>query len=295
MIHLNDSIKQRLYKILSYVSVAIILICVVINIIFHPPGGDAVLILLKSAFTLIFLVFAWLDLNVTKLYHKILLTLPIPFLWTDLFLPVRISYLIALFISLALIIISAIKLVKGKPIKNTLPTAMFWFFPLSMSLSSYIKLLNEKPIWIIAFIAGIVTTAIIACFLFARKRNKGENSKAPRVIILVLILIGSIYFSFVTVNDLNCLLDMSEADYIEGVIEDKSFSNTRRNSTCYLKIYFNDQTVTLTVSDSEYHFYSVGDKYPIRKHKGAFGMPYYISGNIGLDDKNTPTEIDPDT
>lgn len=82
----------------------------------------------------------------------------------------------------------------------------------------------------------------------------------------------------ITVAHLNCLLDFSEPVTCEAVIEEKEHhNNTKSPDTYEFVVTVDGATFDLKVSFSDYRSREIGDVYVFEKHRGAFGVPYYVS------------------
>lgn len=126
-----------------------------------------------------------------------------------------------------------------------------------------------------AIITGVVFGTLTTCLTLKKRLTKDVRIK---VFLLSSLLVAFVAWPF-TVH-LNYALDTSNPAQYYIKIQDKEFSNRWRLPDSYkFEFAVNDKPFSVDVPSSDYAKYEVGDTYLLYRYEGAFGVPFFITGN----------------
>ena len=119
----------------------------------------------------------------------------------------------------------------------------------------------------------LVSTVVMAKWLWKGSRFWGRIGYFVLCCFLATALCAS------CILHANYALDFSEPEEYILVIEDKDCDHHRKSPNSYEFTFSVDgQSFDLEVAYAEYRTYAVGDTYRVLRYAGAFGEPFYISG-----------------
>ncbi len=245
----------------------------------------AFVIIIRMVISLIPLYFTWIHKSKPEpVIAKLLSTLVAISIWFPLFLQssqaITIIDMVLFFLLLGYIIY--LVLAKKSTFKVVNFEAMYFGLSMLLMMGDYTYVDNSGGIhfWqaslIVAIIAGVISVVLLKKGVISLKYDR----KFDKVSVVILTFFAAFAISWATASNLNYALDTQEPIEYIAVIEDKDMDlNTKSADEYELKLTFDDKTIKLNVSQSEYYAYEIGDKFPIKLYKGAFNDPYYISGN----------------
>ena len=106
-----------------------------------------------------------------------------------------------------------------------------------------------------------------------------DNRMSEKIAFGIVGIMLGFLFMYPLPQNLNYILDTSEPIFYEMPVVDKDVNTGGKSTTYYLYLDWQGQQISMTVSQSDYYRYEIGDPVPVTLYEGAFDDPYYIMGH----------------
>ena len=240
-------------------------------------------LIVKIGFSIVILLLAFYKAKDIRLYAKLITLLYLFSYWMCiLFLDGRANVIISLIFIIAFTVI-AIKSsdLKAKPIKLSRFFGMTGFFLmiLMFNILDFTFINENAPFIISAIIMGVIAVVAHAwMFIYIRSEKGKKLEKKDKTALYICVPIYSIMFGFllswILLVNLNYAFDFSNPEKIACEIVDKKQGDNDSSDTFYVLI--DGKKIDISVSDSEYFEYEIGDEIVVSLYDGAFNLKYYI-------------------
>ena len=142
---------------------------------------------------------------------------------------------------------------------------------------TYVDITAELQYWPVYLTCGVATAVGMGYLLSRGYYHLKDDRTSEKVAACIIAAFLGFMLPWVTVNNLNYMLDTSEPTVYELTIGEKNVDNSSKGpSSYYLIVGRNGQQLEMEVTPSEYRRYEVGDKLPVSLYEGALGDAYYI-------------------
>ena len=171
---------------------------------------------------------------------------------------------------------------EGKPEFELFDVTFWVLMYITILLSSLFRCLMYSftesvfiPFLPAAIITGVLFGTLTTCLTLKKRLTKDVRIK---VFLLSSLLVAFVAWPFTA--HLNYALDTSDPAQYYIKIQDKELSRKWRLPDSYeFEFTVNDKTFSVDVPSSDYGKYEVGDTYLLYRYEGAFGVPFFITGN----------------
>jgi len=195
------------------------------------------------------------------------------FIFTDIGRIRFLIYMVYAFINISIAIYIYIKIkIEFKSI---------WVFGALAYLSSFSPILKTNtidtsfPFWQPAIVITIL--ALSSTLLLMIKKPNLIEEKQDKIFVPLLAIIAGFIIPWLCICTLNFTLDQSTPTYESFIIIDKKIQTGSRSITSYeLKVQRNEKSFYISVDDSVYYSFEIGDEFNLAIYNGAFNVKYYI-------------------
>lgn len=292
--HRNKKKKRQDYlkKIYTkYILIAISVFAAFIGLIVFfklpslQPFRDSIFfdILIRLAPSGIVVYFAWFYRENLPLTVRIVSSLYVSLLWLPWVIESsQVLLLIDIIVFFIwLIYIGALLLIKKEKYLILNWETIFLGISVCISFKDYTFIDNSFPFWelplIIAFIALIATIVLLVSEFFVPK----DNRKSERIAWPILVAFFAFFLTWSIICNLNYALDFTEPQiYTATVVEKEIITHSRGRTSDYVfHLLVGERKIKMYVSQTEYYHYDENNNFPVKLYDGAFGEPFFISGN----------------
>ena len=140
---------------------------------------------------------------------------------------------------------------------------------------------DSKTLWFL-ILPAVMTIASVPLSVILIDRGMirlGDIRMSEAVCAVIIIAVVTFGVFYCGTCNLNYVLDSSEPVKETAVIKEAEVFHGARSSISYFfHLDVNGKEISLEVTDHEYFNFNEGDEYKIELYEGAFGAPYYMSG-----------------
>ena len=237
-------------------------------------------IILKMIPTGLLLYFAWIAKCRPPKAGQIIMTLMASVPWQGfLFSSTRLVVLNATVLTFVgigyLLFINVMQDKNNKPLCYA--TAMLSLV-LLLQMQYYSYLDGKTHFWIVSLVLASLAGIAVYC-LIHRGLNwlLDEDTILERISVCFIVTAIVFVLSWSTANNMNYFLDFSEPEEYCMTIVDKQMRSSRSGTYYELVLVYNENEVTLGVSQSTYFQNEIGDVFSVALYQGFWGEPYYIA------------------
>ena len=135
---------------------------------------------------------------------------------------------------------------------------------------------NGFRYWQLSLVSAVVCGALAFWLVFRGILVLKDDRLSEKVAFGLGGLMLGFFLMYPLPQNLNYVLDTSEPVYYQMPVVDKDINTGGKSTTYYLYLEFRGQEISMTVSQSDYYRYALGDLVPVTLYQGAFDDPYYI-------------------
>ena len=165
--------------------------------------------------------------------------------------------------------------------KHTEPLLYVTAFIILLSISfvqeyTFVENPNGFRYWQLSLISALLCGAAAFWLVFRGILVLKDNRLSERIAFGFCGLMVGFFLMYPLPQNLNYILDTSDPVCYQMPVVDKDISTGGKSTTYYLRMEFKGQEISMTVSQSDYYRYALGDFVPVTLYQGAFDDPYYI-------------------
>ena len=236
-------------------------------------------IVVKMIPTGVLLFFAWVAKSRPPKAGQILMTLMAVVFWLSLIIPSRrillLSVMILVFVGIGYLLYLWFR--SGKIHKPLLAATAFFGLMFMQFNMDYTFLDGKEHYWQISLVLALVVGAV-GCYLMMKGMIVLEDDRISEKICWCFVATFAAFVLFwVTVTNLNYLLDFSQPQQCFMTIADKDIDSSRSGTYYEFTLVYEGKEIELDVSQSEYFQYEIGDSFSVDLYQGFFGDAYYIA------------------
>ena len=136
---------------------------------------------------------------------------------------------------------------------------------------------GEGAFYIAAAIGAALVTAVFGILIYKKRIIFQNNVKSKNASLLVMVFFLSVVVTDGSLRAANHVFDTSEPVSVSTTVEDKYIRSRSKGSDYhYIIMQVEEGELKLDVERSTYDGYEKGDTINLKRHGGAFGIPFYL-------------------
>lgn len=165
--------------------------------------------------------------------------------------------------------------------KHTEPLLYVTMFVLLLTVTfaqdyTFVDVPNSFRYWQLSLLSALVCGAGAFWLVFRGILVLKDDRMSEKIAFGLGGLMLGFFLMYPLPQNLNYILDTSKPVYYQMPVVDKDINTGGKSTTYYLYLEFRGQEISMTVSQSDYYRYALGDLVPVTLYQGAFDDPYYI-------------------
>lgn len=235
----------------------------------------------KLVFSGVILYFAWLSPHHPPRGGQTIMTLMATIFWQTMVIPSNRFLLLCMTVYSFSGIGYLLWLMITKK-KNNEPLMFATMYLVIMVMSAmkdytYVYDNNATRHWQICMILALLTGAAAWYLMYHGYIRLKDDRTSEKVCWCIMALFCGFVLPWMTINNMNYMLDLSEPERFDMVIVDKEIDNSGKDTDYEMTLRFRDEEIELNVSQSVYFRYEIGQTLPVDLYQGFFNDPYYIN------------------